>query len=599
MATRLIGTDSANPRLPAVVIAATQGTTAADLAPGDVLADANAYTDAQIEEIVAGGVNFADTAETVAGTSTNKAVTPAGRSGAETTIDPRRYGLATSATPAVNRAALQAAIDEACGPGDPVTTTRSAGRAVVIPAGQYQVDAPITIRSVMNLVVRGEGDAVIVAAADMASVFDINGMAFSRFGGLTIIGLDATVQVTDAIYTYWDQTTAAFNNSANSYHDITIRNLDFVTAIRVGKAGSNLATDNDEYRNININGAWAAGDTTRWQNGILFGTGVGANNLVHHLYKYRGWNCRYPIKVDRTQLAVYGAGLAGCEAAIHISPFGYLYFNGLDVEVAQRLMVQAAAGGYPVNVTISDSVFRADASMAADGEWIRFYNGGTLLLEQMTLTGAPVIPRVVVGNSIWPTRLDVNGLCVQWSTLLHPNQCITLGDPKASARVRGFVNVDGTGSVTRVVDWDSGEIGSTLTLGNNVRTEDSTLTLNSKQTNTLAFNHVGNQAWLVYDAGSTQLFFRDAINGNMHLAFAPGSATTGRVDVGCKLLVTAPAGIQMGNTGGPSWKSGAGSPEGVVYAEQGSLYSRTDGGAGTSLYVKQSGGGANTGWIGK
>jgi hypothetical protein len=44
--------------------------------------------------------------------------------------------------------------------------------------------------------------------------------------------------------------------------------------------------------------------------------------------------------------------------------------------------------------------------------------------------------------------------------------------------------------------------------------------------------------------------------------------------------------------------SGTGSPETVVTAGVGSLYLRTDGGAGTSLYVKESGTG-NTGWIGK
>jgi len=37
MATRLIGTDDANPRLPALVVAATQGTTSADLAAGNIL----------------------------------------------------------------------------------------------------------------------------------------------------------------------------------------------------------------------------------------------------------------------------------------------------------------------------------------------------------------------------------------------------------------------------------------------------------------------------------------------------------------------------------------------------------------------------------
>lgn len=47
-----------------------------------------------------------------------------------------------------------------------------------------------------------------------------------------------------------------------------------------------------------------------------------------------------------------------------------------------------------------------------------------------------------------------------------------------------------------------------------------------------------------------------------------------------------------------TWTPGTGSPEGVVTANVGSLYSRTDGGAGTSLYVKESGTG-NTGWVAK
>jgi hypothetical protein len=46
------------------------------------------------------------------------------------------------------------------------------------------------------------------------------------------------------------------------------------------------------------------------------------------------------------------------------------------------------------------------------------------------------------------------------------------------------------------------------------------------------------------------------------------------------------------------WTSGSGTPEGVVTAPVGSLYTRTNGGAGTTLYVKETGTG-NTGWVGK
>ena len=46
------------------------------------------------------------------------------------------------------------------------------------------------------------------------------------------------------------------------------------------------------------------------------------------------------------------------------------------------------------------------------------------------------------------------------------------------------------------------------------------------------------------------------------------------------------------------WTSGAGTPEASVTAPIGSLYTRSDGGANTTLYVKESGAG-NTGWVAK
>lgn len=45
-------------------------------------------------------------------------------------------------------------------------------------------------------------------------------------------------------------------------------------------------------------------------------------------------------------------------------------------------------------------------------------------------------------------------------------------------------------------------------------------------------------------------------------------------------------------------KQGTGAPNGVVTAPIGAIYHRLDGGAGTSIYVKESGTG-NTGWVAK
>lgn len=93
-------------------------------------------------------------------------------------------------------------------------------------------------------------------------------------------------------------------------------------------------------------------------------------------------------------------------------------------------------------------------------------------------------------------------------------------------------------------------------------------------------------------------------NGNVRIRTGTTETTqlnvdpTGNVTVSTQNLVVATAGKGITLPGGITWTSGSGSPEGVVTAPVGSLYSRSDGGLLTSLYVKESGSG-NTGWVGK
>jgi hypothetical protein len=67
-------------------------------------------------------------------------------------------------------------------------------------------------------------------------------------------------------------------------------------------------------------------------------------------------------------------------------------------------------------------------------------------------------------------------------------------------------------------------------------------------------------------------------------------------DGSCQVL----SGFYPGIASAPGvfWKSGAGTPEGVVTAPVGSMWTRTTGGAGTTLYIKESGNGS-TGWVAK
>lgn len=68
---------------------------------------------------------------------------------------------------------------------------------------------------------------------------------------------------------------------------------------------------------------------------------------------------------------------------------------------------------------------------------------------------------------------------------------------------------------------------------------------------------------------------------------------SGNLDIGAS-----GKGIYFSANGNVTWTCGSGTPEGAVTAPVGSLFTRTDGGANTTLYVKESGAG-NTGWVAK
>jgi hypothetical protein len=70
------------------------------------------------------------------------------------------------------------------------------------------------------------------------------------------------------------------------------------------------------------------------------------------------------------------------------------------------------------------------------------------------------------------------------------------------------------------------------------------------------------------------------------------------VSAGNLKIATAGKAIEFSGNGGVIWRTGSGTPEGAVTAPVGSLFTRTDGGLLSTLYVKESGTG-NTGWVAK
>lgn len=99
----------------------------------------------------------------------------------------------------------------------------------------------------------------------------------------------------------------------------------------------------------------------------------------------------------------------------------------------------------------------------------------------------------------------------------------------------------------------------------------------------------GANKWNIYADGTAQSYFAGDIGIN-------DSSPDADLDVNGDAIVTGVIYLNDAKTVGIF--HGTGSPEGVVTASVGSTYHRTDGGTGTTLYVKESGSG-NTGWIAK
>jgi hypothetical protein len=75
-------------------------------------------------------------------------------------------------------------------------------------------------------------------------------------------------------------------------------------------------------------------------------------------------------------------------------------------------------------------------------------------------------------------------------------------------------------------------------------------------------------------------------------------ADSGTAKLNYRITSGSSTGVRNG-TWLPKFKTGAGTPEAVVTGYRGDMFLRSDGGAGTTLYIKESGDNTNTGWIAK
>lgn len=263
------------------------------------------------------------------------------------------------------------------------------------------------------------------------------------------------------------------------------------------------------------------------------------------------------------------------------------WVSGLTVVIAGTSSTAGLFNGRvePSSVTSSTIVYaltHADVVSAADSGTASLFPGDG----------------IVINNSKGTQISGFYGLSAQQITSNH----VTLSGTTANAMMFGVVSEVG-GSGTPVTQTRDIYIGANTS--NNFRVNANLvggITNLGNQTQTISTSNLWTIGDIAHNTGTTastgfiRLNKTDAINFRNNANSADVNGVT--FDTSDIVQVGGSAGIRLGSSSGPRILNGTGSPESSVTAGIGSIYLRTDGGAGTSMYVKESGAG-NTGWVGK
>jgi hypothetical protein len=207
--------------------------------------------------------------------------------------------------------AIQAAINQATGNLAPSTHSRVPITAVYLPTGTYKFSADLLIQSTQGFNFYGDGVELTILLASgtgfTTAALNVDGSYGGRYHGFTIKG-DGTEQVTNAInLTY--TTNASRSTTGNNFHDIRVRNLNFVTGFSMAGIG-NRQVDSTRLECVVIGGSNPTGNWSNsgnWQKGFEFGNGTFANIYDQVLTRCEASNVYYGFYNNVSSFSLNGA----------------------------------------------------------------------------------------------------------------------------------------------------------------------------------------------------------------------------------------------------------------------------------------------------
>jgi hypothetical protein len=337
--------------------------------------------------------------------------------------------------------AVQAAVDEAIGPGNKTSVRRSSLAEVVLPAGTLPVSVPIRVESVGFFKMRGRGGStkIVPGADDMECLLDLNGTAHSQFSDFRMTGA-STYSVERAVWMRWNG--VASNSTWNDLSGITVEALRYGKAFEIG----DTAAQGVDVSMLNMIGCNAYGqgqtDPDFWQVGFQFGEGLGANNLVHTAIGCRASGHKFNVRNDNSQISWTGGLVQGGGVDFYHGGQGYMAVMGTRSEDSGRLFDSGGPAGFPQHVTFDDVVWAAN-EMNIDDIVARCRSGGVYKFRNCRFYIAPTgrHPKFA-GDGSGFQLIEIDGV----SATTAVGDLIASVSSNGQSKIRSYVQFDVSGN---------------------------------------------------------------------------------------------------------------------------------------------------------
>lgn len=366
-----------------------------------------------------------------------------------------RYPHATALTDEIDWCALQGVINDSVTAGSPATVTRNGKRDVLIAAGDWVLNRPLAVESVLNFSMRGLGKSTRLRLSGdaLTCMLDLNGTAHSTFSDFNFAStrVPATNSCTCALWVRRNGTNRS--STENTFANIEVREINYTRAgVEVGENAVNGQVDNTKFTGVSVTGdaRWHQSTGTSANAASFYvGTGTAGNNLIHSFYGCVAILNAQGLFVDNTApVSWFGGSIQTMwNSDLFMRGQSFLTVDNTRSEGSSSIL-RTGNASLAAFASLSNYWFNTiAASLAANRQLIAWQYGGSLVLENLYCTNPTALPITINGSpGSGAAVVTSTGVAIQGRTMA---QAFVM-NVRTTNRVISYVDVDNAGVTTGV-----------------------------------------------------------------------------------------------------------------------------------------------------